>query len=92
MLMPDVQKCTVNNCFYWMNDICKANAIQVGDDHPMCDTFARSMEHKGPADHGKVGACHTSNCEYNQQLSCSAMGIEVGFHSDHADCLTFEPK
>lgn len=92
MLMPEVKKCVVNNCFYWDNDICHANAIQVGDEHPMCDTYAKSQDHAGPADMGRVGACHTSNCEYNERLSCSANGIEVGFHAMHADCLTFEPK
>jgi hypothetical protein len=64
----------------------------VGDTHPMCDTYARSQEHHGPSSKGKVGACHTSNCEYNEQLSCSASGIQVGFHANHADCMTFEPK
>lgn len=92
MLMPEVKKCTVNDCFYWGDDTCRANAIQVGDEHPMCDTYVKAGQHGGPANTGKVGACHTSNCEYNKQLSCSALSIDVGFHAQHADCLTFEPK
>ena len=92
MLMPEITKCTVNDCFYWESNVCRANAIQVGDEHPMCDTYAKSSAHSGPADMGRVGACHTSNCEYNKQLSCSAKGIDVGYHADHADCLTFESK
>ncbi len=92
MLMPDVKECTVNDCFYWQDNLCHANAILVGDDHPFCDTYAKSQQHEGPANMGKVGACHASNCEYNQELSCSAPGIDVGFHGDHADCLTFEPR
>ena len=92
MIMPDVKKCTVNDCFYWGDDMCRANAIQVGDDHPLCDTYMKSGSHGAPADIGRVGACHTSNCQYNEDLSCSANGIDVGWHSEHADCLTFEAK
>jgi hypothetical protein len=92
MMMPEVKKCTVNDCFYWGDDKCRANAIQVGDDHPLCDTYVKAGSHGAPANMGKVGACHTSDCQYNKDLSCSANSIDVGWHAHHADCLTFEAK
>lgn len=92
MLMPQVEKCTADDCFYWDNEICRANAIQIGDEHQKCDTYRKSEDHQGPADMGRVGACQTVNCEYNKQRSCSAQAIDVGCHDGHADCLTFEPR
>jgi hypothetical protein len=90
--MPDVKKCTVTQCYYNQQELCHANAIQVGSDHPMCDTYVQSNQHGLPADKGRVGACHVSQCEYNRSMSCVANGIEVGLHAEHADCITFEPK
>lgn len=92
MQMPEVKRCTVDECYYNQNQMCHANAIQVGSDHPECDTFIRLGDHGNPADMGKVGACHVTQCEYNSSLSCTANGIEVGRHAEHADCVTFEPR
>ena len=93
MTMPEVRKCTVNDCFYWGDDMCRANAIQVGDDDcPLCDTYVKSGSHGAPADMGRVGACHTARCRFNTDLSCNAPSIDVGCHTQHADCLTFEAK
>jgi hypothetical protein len=38
-----------------------------------------------------IGACKVSDCEYNKALECSAEGITVGRHEEHADCETYEP-
>jgi hypothetical protein len=80
-MAPEVQKCTVVQCFYNENDnICHASAIQVGEsDCPMCDTFVSNDQHAAPADQAMVGACREAQCEYNKMLSCSAPGIEVGW-------------
>lgn len=91
-MMPEIKKCTMNECFYNQNDLCHANAILVGSDHAMCDTFIEKQNHALPADQGKVGACHMASCEYNEQLSCHADGINVGHHQGHADCFTYEPR
>ncbi|MBO8169856.1 MAG: DUF1540 domain-containing protein [Thermoanaerobacteraceae bacterium] len=38
--MPDKIKCTVSNCAYWENQMCKASAIEVNVDSG--DTEAQS--------------------------------------------------
>jgi hypothetical protein len=39
-----------------------------------------------------VGACKESDCFFNKSLECSAPGIDVGLHENHADCITFRPR
>jgi hypothetical protein len=92
MQMPEVNQCEVNQCFYNQSNSCHANAILVGSDHAMCDTFISAGSHGLPADMGRVGACHVDNCKFNNDLSCSAKAINVGMHAQHADCVTFDPK
>ncbi len=91
MLMPEVDKCTVDSCFYNNDNMCHANAITVGSPCPKCDTFVASDNHGDPALMGLVGACHESDCKFNLELSCAADGIEVGCHQDHPDCKTYSP-
>ncbi len=66
-------------------------AITVGSaGHPMCDTFIKASQKGGVMDmKGGVGACREADCKFNQALECSASGIHVGLHADHADCSTF---
>ncbi|HEX2948009.1 MAG TPA: DUF1540 domain-containing protein [Armatimonadota bacterium] len=90
--MPPVSKCTVENCFYNQSQQCHAPAINVGGDHPVCDTFIPQPNHIGRKENSSVGACHVSVCKYNSDLTCNASGIFVDYHSDHADCETFEPR
>lgn len=92
MEMPEVDMCEVTKCFYNEDNQCHANAIQVGSDHAMCDTFIVSSSHGNPADVAMVGACHESDCVWNESLSCASDGINVGNHEGHADCLTFEAR
>jgi hypothetical protein len=35
-----------------------------------------------------VGACKVSDCEYNDDLECSADSIEVAITGDTAECMT----
>ena len=91
--MPPVSQCDVEACFYNRNAQCHAPAINVGGmDHPSCDTFIEQSSHIGRMSTSAVGACHTSLCKYNNDLLCTAAGIKVGWHAQHADCSTFETK
>ncbi|NLC59002.1 MAG: DUF1540 domain-containing protein [Armatimonadetes bacterium] len=91
-MMPPVSSCDVTECFFNQNQQCHANAIQVGGDHPQCDTFTLSQKHATPSAKGQVGACKVSECRFNSELSCRAPGIVVGYHQTHADCNTFTPR
>ncbi|HEX2951811.1 MAG TPA: DUF1540 domain-containing protein [Armatimonadota bacterium] len=90
--MPPVDKCDVENCFYNHDLQCHAQAINVGGDHPNCDTFIPMGNHIARSENGEVGACHVAQCKYNADLCCNAQGINVCHHTEHADCCTFEPK
>lgn len=93
MMMPQVKNCTVGECYYNLDEICHANAITIGSDHQMCDTFIADVDRHGmPADIGRVGACHQSDCKFNAELSCGAGSINVDYHQDHGDCVTFEAR
>jgi len=89
--MPKVLDCAVMECSYNRNKECHAMAITVGSGgHPMCDTLIKSSQKGGIMDMtGGVGACKESDCKFNTSLECSASGIHVGLHMDHADCSTF---
>ena len=90
--MPPVTRCSVDKCFYNREMQCHAPAINIGGDHPLCDTFIPKMEHINRSGTGTVGACHVAQCKYNADMLCCASGISVSSHSDHADCNTFQPK
>lgn len=92
--IPQVMSCTVTECCYNDDSTCHAAAIQVGRDHPMCDTFSpQTGSSCGAADlTGGVGACHVSACQFNSSLLCAAPGIVVGAHAGHADCQTFRQR
>ena len=94
MEMPKVVRCEVNDCAYNTDNCCHALAITVGDDvHPRCDTFCHSMMKGGERGVvAGVGACKVYSCAYNSDLECSSPEICVGYKSQEADCLTFEPK
>ena len=92
-MTPEVKKCDVTQCFYNAENLCHADAITVGDaECPMCDTFISNNQHAQPANQGRVGACHEADCAHNKMLSCQSPGIEVGWHMNHADCMTYEPQ
>jgi len=95
MDLPDVQSCDVLECAYNKNRQCHAIAITIGDSGtPRCDTFwagqGGSVEAGDPSQIAHVGACHTSQCEFNERLECSAPGIRVGYQSENPSCLTYE--
>jgi hypothetical protein len=90
--LPPVIKCDVMNCFYNTSKACHAPAINVGGDHPSCDTFVARATHIARQGPSMVGACHVSTCRHNQDMMCSASGISVTGHEGHADCATFEKR
>jgi hypothetical protein len=90
--MPQVAKCDVDNCFYNRDLQCHAPAINIGGEHPNCDTFISTNNHIGLADLSTVGACHVNQCRFNADLTCQASSVVVGHHADHADCCTFEQQ
>jgi hypothetical protein len=92
MKLPVISSCDESDCYYNREKGCHAPAITVGDLHPRCDTFAKTVGHIARQQGGLVGACHVSDCRHNSQLICGAKAIRVGRHDDHPDCLTFESK
>ncbi|HCF62019.1 MAG TPA: DUF1540 domain-containing protein [Myxococcales bacterium] len=88
--MPPVIRCDATTCFFNRNNNCHAPAINVGGPHPECDTFTTESRHIGRREGSMVGACHVRDCRWNKDLLCSAQGIHVSPHSNHADCTTFE--
>jgi len=93
MKMSTILKCNVIDCAYNTDKNCHAIAITVGGPKPCCDTFIRLTNKGGiPTIKGGVGACKVENCQYNGMLECMAQGIDIGFGSCIAECLTFKSK
>jgi hypothetical protein len=95
MTMPKILDCDATACSYNKNKECHAMAITVGSPAAcaFCDTFFKSEARGGVSDMtGGVGACRMSNCKFNTSLECSARGIHVALHSDHAECTTFTAR
>lgn len=90
--MPPVSKCEVGQCFYNRERACHAPAINVGSDHPACDTFIVNGSKGSWSGNGRVGACHVDHCRFNDGLVCTAKAIDVAGHAGHADCATYAPR
>ncbi len=93
MQMPKVSACEVLECSYNTEKKCHAMAITVsGMKDAACDTYFRASSKDGVPDvTGGVGACKEYDCKFNRSLECNAPRIDVGTHTDHADCKTFSP-
>ena len=92
--MPQVQECSVTSCSYNADSSCNAGAITIAGDHAHCGTFVEISFRGGLEDrvNGLVGACHRSECKYNEKLECTAASVRVGAGADVADCLTYSPR
>ena len=91
--MPKIIDCSMKECAYNTDKLCHAMAITVGSKSPMCDTFMKRKQKGGMKEmNGSVGACKIDNCTFNQSLECTADGIHVGIHADHAECETFQVR
>lgn len=86
-----VTNCTVEECSYNQNRECHAPAIEVGTEHPMCDTFTTSQVSQSSEAMPMISRCDVDVCKFNESLMCHAPGITVDHHSEHADCLTYTP-
>ena len=87
----NVLSCKVNGCGYNMNEECRAQAVSIGADHAMCDTFSESGTAEAEAS-PLVAACQIDDCQFNESQGCHASGINVAWHEHHADCGTFLPR
>ena len=92
--MPKILACTVTECAFNADAACHALAITVGDGGcPLCDTAIRSSERAGYVEaRAGVGACKVWECKYNYALECTAPGIAVEKHREHAECGTFTER
>ena len=90
--MPMVHDCSVSSCSYTADSNCHAGAITVAGDHAHCGTFVEISFRGGLDRSGLVGACHRSECTYNEKLECTAPAVSVGPGADVADCLTYQPR
>ena len=83
-----VMTCLAETCSWNCDDQCCAPSIEVGADHPQCDTFTTA--HAEPLDvMASVMDCKVTGCHFNHDMACGATGITLGTHSGHADCMTF---
>ena len=90
--MPQVHECSVGSCSYNIDSGCHAGAITISGNHAHCGTFVEITRRGGLDRTGLVGACHRSECRYNEMLECTAPSVRVGAGADMADCLTYEPR
>lgn len=90
--MPQVQGCTASACAYNQDSTCHAGAITIAGDHAHCGTFVEISFRGGLDRAGVVGACHRSECTFNDKLECTASSVRIGADADVADCLTYEAR
>jgi hypothetical protein len=88
-----VLTCTAAECSYNEDLECHAQQIQVGDDHPTCDTYTtgQAMGFQKQQEESVVMMCKVAQCNFNTSDQCHARGITVDHHAQHADCVTFRP-
>lgn len=92
--MSSVLNCQAEDCLYNSDSTCTTFAITIGGDEPCCDTYMNKSSSKGGVEGiiAGVGACHVSNCSYNNEFECKAEGIKVSTEAGHPDCSTFKSK
>ena len=92
-MVPEVKKCMVGQCFYNRDQECRAHGITVGSDKPLCETFVQTMSHSEKQGASEVGACHVTQCSFNDSMYCHACDdIVVDLVGDSAMCTTFRAK
>ncbi len=73
-----VLTCHEKACGYNSHECCYAPAIEVGDEHPRCDTFTRGKAMGLTGEMPAVAACHVEGCSFNRSMSCGAPGVTLG--------------
>ena len=66
----------------WIEERCYAH----------CGTFVEISFRGGVDAGGVVGACHRSECKFNDKLECTAASVKIGAGADVADCLTYDAR
>ena len=89
---PEVGKCEVDGCTFNKDKTCRALSISVGGPHQECDTFILGNNKTGSDGATSVGACNVPGCNYNKNSRCHSEGINLAWHGNHADCMTFAEK
>ena len=84
-------QCSATSCSYNSDSSCEAGAITISGDHAHCGTFVE-ISFRGGNGNGLVGACHRSDCRFNEKLECTAASVNIGQGADAADCLTYEAR
>ncbi|HYG34820.1 MAG TPA: DUF1540 domain-containing protein [Clostridia bacterium] len=94
MEMQQIKECSVSDCAYNRDKICRALAITVGDSEPRCDTFWTYGNKAGdPSRLGSVGACKVVSCIHNYDGECgSPGGITVARKGNMPNCMTFTQR
>ena len=83
-----VMTCLAEDCSWNCRDECCAPSVEIGDDHPRCDTFTTGAV--TPLDEmAAVQDCKVMDCHFNSDMACGAAGITLSTHSEHADCMTY---
>ncbi len=88
MMSSHVLTCLAEDCSYNCRDECCAPPVEVGSDHPRCDTFTTGEVSIGMGEPA-VMDCKVTDCHYNSQMACDAPGVTMIGHSGHADCGTY---
>ena len=83
-----VLTCLAEDCSYNCREVCCAPAVEVGAEHPACDTFTTGAVSVGAGEPG-IRDCKVMQCHFNSSEACTASGITMITHSGHADCATF---
>jgi len=83
-----VLTCLAEDCSYNCRDECCAPMVEVGSEHPQCDTFTTGEVMIGQGE-PRIQDCQVADCHYNSMMSCVASGITLGTHAGHADCMTY---
>ena len=86
-----VLTCTVDDCTFNKSLECWAPRVQIGEEHPRCDTYTHQSDVFLADSAAVVGWCGVTDCGFNDAAHCGARGITVDRHSTHADCGTFRP-
>jgi hypothetical protein len=91
MEMQQVKECSIVECAYNRDNICRALAITIGGSEPLCDTFWKYTHKAGdPARLGTVGACKVVACIHNYDGECgSPGGIVIARKGTKPNCMTF---
>ncbi len=83
-----VLTCSAADCSYNDDRCCSAPAIEVGSDHPMCDTYTTAPVQRAAIEPA-ISDCSIGECAFNTAHACHAAAVTMMPHAGHADCGTF---